>query len=515
MRYGRVAAEARPVLNSALAVLLALAPTPPVPAPAAAVDAAAIDAVVRAYREATRIPGLAVVVVRGREVVHTAGYGRTADGDAVTDRTVLPVASLSKSVTAFAVLHLAAAGKVRLDAPVRDHLPEFTLADDRAARITVRQLLDQTSGMSDSTFRSTGGSTPRTLREAVAAMRHSRLAADPGSRFAYHNPNYQVAARLVEVAGGQSFDAYLRQHVFRPLGMTGSRTIGTPAELPSGSRGHRMMAGAALAVTEPPSFGNGSGGVLSSARDLAGWLATQLDRGRGPDGTAVLPPAAIATMHRPSAAGSYGLGWTAGSTRSGAPLVDHTGGLVTATAYQALLPDRGYGIAVLANAGSQYGDAPALGDRLIDLIEGRPVSPPAGPAALIGVDIAVLVLACLAAALSVRGCRHARRWTGRRGLRHPATVARLVPYLLPLVLLTTLHRVVSFLYRGYDISWLQAAYLYPAWTLLLVVATVGCTAVLGARLVSAWRGRAALPSPPRPDLRVRAGRAAACRGRRC
>ncbi len=480
------------------ALLFAVPAIPPVPARNVVVDAAAIDAVVRAYQDATRIPGVAVAVVRGREVVHTAGYGRAAGGAAVTDRTVLPVASLSKSVTAFAVMRLVAAGKVRLDAPVRDHLPEFTMADDRAAAITVRQLLDQTSGMSDTTYRATRGPTPRTLREAVASMRDARLATDPGSRFAYHNPNYQVAARLVEVVSGRSFDGYLRQHVFRPLGMTDSRTIGTPDELPPGSRGHRMIAGIALALSEPPAFGNGSGGVLSTARDLAAWLIAQNGQGRGPDGTPVVSPAAVTAMHRPSAPGGYGLGWNTGTTGSGAPLVDHTGGLITATAYQALLPARGYGIAVLANSGSQYGGAPALGARLIDLIEGRPVPAPERPAPLIWIDVVLLLFALGAAGLSIRGLRRARRWARHRRLGRPATIARMLPYLLPPVLLATLHRVVSALYRGDDISWIQAAYLFPAFTLLLVVAAAGCVAVLGARVLRSVGGRPT--EPVTPDL---------------
>jgi len=484
MRNRRVAAEARAVLIRLFAALLFTVPAvPAVPAHAAVVDAAAINAVVRAYLDVSRIPGVAVAVVRGSDVVHTAGYGHTADGEAVTDRTVLPIASLSKSMTALAVMQLVETGQVRLDAPVRDHLPEFTMADDRAAAITVRQLLDQTSGMSDATYRSFSGPALHTLREAVASMRGARLATDPGSRFEYHNANYQVAARLVEVVSGQSFDEYLRRRIFTPLDMTGSRTISTADELPSGSRGHRMIAGVAFSVPEPPAFGNGSGGVLSTAQDMAAWLTTQINQGRGPDGTPIVSPAAITAMHHPPAHSSYGLGWNIGTTGSGAPLIDHTGGLITITAYQALLPAQGYGIAVMANAGSQYGAAPALGARLIDLIEDRPASAPTGPAPLIWFDVALLLLALGVLALSLRGVRQARRWARHHRLGHASTVARLLPYLLPPMLLLTLHHVVSTLYRGRDISWTQAAYLYPAFTLLLIAATSGCAAVLGTRLL--------------------------------
>jgi len=479
------------MLFHALTALLLAAPAAPVPAPTgtpggASIDAASIDAVVRAYRDATRIPGVAVAVTRGRDVVHTAGYGHTAAGAAITAHTVMAVASLSKSVTALAVLQLVDAGQVRLDAPARGYLPEFTMADDRAAAITVRQLLDQTSGMSDTTYRSFSGSAPHTLREAVASMRGARLAADPGARYEYHNPNYQVAARLVEVVSGQPFGAYLRQRVFRPLGMADSSTGNTADDLPPSGRGHRMIAGLPVALPEPPAFGAGSGGVLSTAHDLAAWLIAQNSQGRGPDGTPVVSPAGLAAMHRAAAARSYGLGWNIDETASGAPLIEHSGGLITVTAYQALLPSRGYGIAVLANAGSQYGDAPALGARLIALIEGRPVPPPAGPTPLIGIDIVLLLLTLGVVFPAVRGIRRARRWARHRPLG-PARLARLLPYLFPLLFLVTIHRVVSVLYRGRDISWPQTAYLYPTFTLLLVVAAAGCVAVLATRLCQAVR----------------------------
>uniref|UniRef100_UPI003672F721 serine hydrolase domain-containing protein n=1 Tax=Plantactinospora solaniradicis TaxID=1723736 RepID=UPI003672F721 len=471
------------LIHALTALVLTAAAVPvPVPAHAPGVDATSIDAVVRAYRDVTRIPGVAVAVTLGREVVHTAGYGHTAEGDAVTDHTVMAVASLSKSVTALAVMQLVDAGRVGLDVPARDYLPEFTMADDRAAAITVRQLLDQTSGMSDRTYHSFSGPPLHTLREAVASMRDARLAADPGTRYEYHNPNYQVAARLVEVVSGQSFDEYLRHRVFRPLGMADSSTGNTADDLPPSGRGHLMIGGIPVALPEPPAFGNGSGGVLSTARDMAAWLITQNDQGHGPDGTPIVSPASVTEMHRPTAAGSYGLGWDIGRTPSGAPLIEHTGGLITVTAYQALLPTSGYGIAIMANAGSQYGDAPALGARLIELLEGRPVSPPVSPTPLIWIDVVLLLLALGVVFLSVRGVRRSRRWASHRRLR-PATVARLLPYLLPLVFLLTMHEVVSFLYRGRDVSWLQAAYLYPTFTLLLVVAATGGIAVLVARLL--------------------------------
>ncbi|MFE9207216.1 serine hydrolase [Micromonospora sp. NPDC007230] len=141
------------------------------------------------------------------------------------------------------------------------------------------------------------------------------------------------------------------------------------------------------------SVGNGSGGVLSSARDLANWLIAQNDQGRGVDETPVVSSAAIAEMRRPSAESSYAVGWYVETTPSGAPLVEHTGGLITITAYQALLPATGYGVVVAANSGSQHGDAADLGAQLIDLIEGRPVPTQPSPTPLVVTDLVLLLLA--------------------------------------------------------------------------------------------------------------------------
>ncbi|MEU4780575.1 serine hydrolase domain-containing protein [Micromonospora sp. NPDC023633] len=472
------------VLAGAVALAASPAPAPP-PGSPAGVDAPAVDALVREYRDATGLPGVAVAVTRGTDVLHVAGYGHTPAGVPVTAHTPMAVASVSKSFTALAVMQLVEAGRVELDGPVQRHLPEFAMADPRAATITVRQLLDQTSGMSDTTFPAFSRRQPSSLRESVAGMRTARLAAAPGTRWEYHNPNFQVAARLVEVVSGRPFDDYLRTYVFGPLGMADSRTLDVARELPPSARGHLMILGAAVAVPEPPAFGNGSGGVLSSAHDMAAWLVAQGNQGRGPDGKAVVSPSGLAALHRPSAvSGSYALGWFVERTASGAPMIAHSGDLFTSTAYQALLPASGHGVAVMANTGLSYGHASALAERLVALIEGRPAPSAGTPLAV--VDAVLLVLAVATAALAGRGVLRSRRWAAGRAVR-PWTLVRLLPLLAPLLLLASVHRVVGMLYRGRDVAWIQVPYLYPTFMVLLGTATLGGAAVLGARLLRLGR----------------------------
>jgi CubicO group peptidase (beta-lactamase class C family) len=141
----------------ALAVMLLLAlggMRPPAAAAAStpgngAPDLAAIDRYVEAQRRATRLPGLALGIVHGDRVVHLRGFGAAdPSGRPVTPQTPFLLASTTKSLTALAVMQLAEAGKVDLDAPVQRYLPWFRLADPAAsARITVRHLLNQTSGL--------------------------------------------------------------------------------------------------------------------------------------------------------------------------------------------------------------------------------------------------------------------------------------------------------------------------------------------------------------------------------
>ncbi|MEU4248131.1 serine hydrolase domain-containing protein [Amycolatopsis sp. NPDC026612] len=327
------------------------------PAAAAAVPLD-VDGYVRVYLDHTGLPGAAVAVTHGADVVRVAGYGHDAAGAPITAATRLPVASLSKSMTAFAVLQLAEAGRLGLDEPVTRYLPEFRVADPRGARITVRMLLDQTSGMADSAFPDLTLPQPHSLAEAVARLRDAGLADEPGAKFHYHNPNYEVAARIVEVVAGQPFDGYLRTRLFEPLGMAASTTVDEPpADL---SPGYVRAFGFAVPVTEPDWFTGGSHGVQTTAGDLARWLIAQRDGG------SVLSPSSVALVHTPAPGREYALGWRADP----AGRLSHTGEWFSHTAAQILLPD-GHGIAVLAPTGLALdNDAETLAQGLATLVQG-------------------------------------------------------------------------------------------------------------------------------------------------
>ncbi|WP_174549633.1 serine hydrolase domain-containing protein [Nocardiopsis trehalosi] len=492
-RAGAAAALAAAVL----APVPALAAPPPA-ADTPVLDAAAVDAYLTDYLDSSALNGAAVAVTRGTEVVHTAGYGTTSGGDPMGPDTPMGVASVSKSFTALAVMRLVEEGRVDLDTPVRAYLPEFPVPDPRADGITVRHLLTHTSGMSDAGFAEKSEPQPADLAGAVARLEGAELVSDPGAEYHYTNPNYHVAARLVEVVSGRPFAAYLDAEVFTPLGMDATRTVETSADATAAGvpEGHVALFGQALALPEPHGYFNGAGGVVTTADDMAAWLIAQNNEGVGPTGERVLSAEGVAATHTGGGPdGGTGLGWNAGETDGGAPLVEHGGIQWTFTAYQMLLPDSGYGIAVMADSGLGGGDAYAVAAGLAALAEGA--EPPAGPArALLAGDVVLLVLGLGAAALGVRGVRRSGVWARRRaGAPVGWAALRCLPPLVPVAVFASAHRLAGFLTGGRDMPWSLLGYLTPMGTAFLAVAAVAGGAVAVARTAALVRARRA-PAPP-------------------
>ncbi|MEV7010399.1 serine hydrolase domain-containing protein [Streptosporangium sp. NPDC051022] len=461
-------------------------------------DPAAIERVVTGFAGRAGYPGVAVAITKGGRVVHVAGYGHDSTGAPVTGTTPMPVASVGKSFTALAVMRLAEAGKVTLDAPVRDYLPGFRIADPRGARITVRQLLNQTSGLTDRTLAEKSLPQPASPADAVLRARRATLAAEPGTKHFYTNTNYHIAARLVEVVTGEPFSGHLRRHVFGPLGMRASTAIDlTPRDLPRGvAKGHVYAYGASIPATEPERFVGGSDGVITTAEDMARWLIVQGNGGRAADGTRLLSAGSVAAMHTSSdPRWTYGMGWDT----DGGGRVRHNGVWFTYTASQLLLPS-GYGIAVLGNSGIGLGNegTDQLANELAALLTGGDPPSPA-PARLVA-DLVLAGLTLVSLLLGVRNLRRARAWAERfagRPAWRPAV--RLLPRLVPLALAVSLPVLLGLLVGGgRDITRLQLGYYSVAlvtWTTVAAVANAGVlvvrTAVLARLRRSAAAGRTA------------------------
>jgi CubicO group peptidase (beta-lactamase class C family) len=211
-------------------------------------DLASIDAYIENEMRDVHIPGLALGIVHNDEVVHLRGFGE-ADraGRAVTPQTPFILASVSKTFTAVAIMQLVESGKVDLDAPVRRYLPDFRVADENAsAQITVRHLLHHTSGLpEDSSFGPMLSNDIRdeALSDRVRALEDVQLSHGVGAEFEYTDPNYDVLGLVVQTVSGQSYESYIADHVFAPLGMRHSYTNQVDARRNGLATGHRSWFG--------------------------------------------------------------------------------------------------------------------------------------------------------------------------------------------------------------------------------------------------------------------------------
>ncbi|MGN6362854.1 MAG: serine hydrolase domain-containing protein [Thermomicrobiales bacterium] len=324
---------------------------------------AAIDAYLERQLALLHVPGATFAIVEGNKIVHLHSFGKARPGgEATTAQTPFAVGSLTKSITALAVMQLVEAGEVELDAPVQRYLPWFRVADPQAsAEITVRHLLNQTSGLPQS-----AGLRPLTDLDdrPGAGARQARslstlkLTRPVGAVWEYSNMNYNLLGLIVAAVSGESYGDYIQNHIFTPLEMTHSYTSQAQAQQNGMAVGSRYWF--AIPVTAPnlrlPRGSLPSGQLISGAEDMAHYLIAQVNEGRYGD-VQLLSPAGIAELHRPAMAaramglsfGHYGMGWfteVIGRTR----IVSHSGTQPHFFAYMALLPEQKKGVILLLNA---------------------------------------------------------------------------------------------------------------------------------------------------------------------
>jgi CubicO group peptidase (beta-lactamase class C family) len=242
---------------------------------------AAIDSYIRSEMDAQRIPGLALGIVQGGRITHVRGFGEAdSSGRAVSAQTPFVIGSLSKSLTALAVMQLVEAGKVDLDAPVQRYIPWFRVADEKAtAEITVRHLLNQTSGLSTKTgrsFQGSGDTSDSALERAVRKLSAVQLAEPVGATHQYSTINYSVLGLVVQNVSGQSYERYIQEHVFNALKMGHSFTSEADAEPQGLATGHHYWFGRPTAAHEPYNRGLiPAGYLISSAEDMSHYLIAQ------------------------------------------------------------------------------------------------------------------------------------------------------------------------------------------------------------------------------------------------
>lgn len=320
--------------------------TPSIAAPAAAqagqIDFAVLDSAVESQMSRHGLPGVALAVVDGDEVVYLKGYG-TAGAKEMTPQTQMFIGSQSKSFTALAIAQLSEQGRLDLKAPVQAYLPDFKVADEEvSARITVNHLLHHTSGLSESGY-SVLLPDNATCQDAVSSLAQAHLTAPVGQKFQYFNVGYDVLTCIIETITGQRYADYLQQNVLDPLGM--SHTTANPAQIENLSSGYTRLFGFAVPMKQPVrDFEIGAGYIVSTAEDMARYALAMKNGAVG-----LVQPATAQAIFTPGL-GAYGMGW---HIVDGGAKVFHGGANETFHTEVNLYPKRDRAFVLLVNQGHQ------------------------------------------------------------------------------------------------------------------------------------------------------------------
>lgn len=337
-----------------------------------------------------RVPGFAVAIVKDDKVVLAKGYGvrELGKSEAVDKDTLFAIASNSKAFTAAALATLVDDGKLKWDDPVTKYIPWFQLYDPWVSReMTVRDLLSHRSGLA--TF---GGDllwyeSSYSRNEIIRRIRFLKPTTSFRSRYGYQNIMFLTAGEIVPVITGKSWDEYVREKFFTPLGM--ARTTSSYKQLLATANiatPHNEVDGKIRVIR----YGNadnagGAAAINSSVGDLAQWLRLQLGRGTY-DGKKIFSAARSREMWNPNTIvggtseqgekfnptvhfNLYGLGWGLNDYQ-GRKVVSHGGGLDGMVSRVAMMPEENLGLVILTNSESAL--STLLSAKIFDVFLGVP-----------------------------------------------------------------------------------------------------------------------------------------------
>jgi CubicO group peptidase (beta-lactamase class C family) len=279
-----------------------------------------IDQLLRQKSDAREIPGVVAIAATGKDVIYQGAFGKRdlSKDDPMTADSVFWIASMTKAITTAGAMQLVEQGKLSLDEPIGRLLPDlaspqvlegFDANGEPRLRpatkpITLRHLMTHTAGFC---YNMWNGDMVQYLEKtglpAVTTCKNDALklplVSDPGTRWEY-GINIDYVGKAVEAASGKRLDAYLRDHIFNPLGMTDTafkigesqrkRLVAMHGRGPDGS-----LAPIPFELEQDPEFHMGGGGLYGTAADYIKFTQMILNKGRG-NGNQVLKPETVATM---------------------------------------------------------------------------------------------------------------------------------------------------------------------------------------------------------------------------
>jgi CubicO group peptidase (beta-lactamase class C family) len=350
-------------------------------------DHARIDRMVVRAVNRDLVAGMVVGVVESGALQHltTIGSARIEDGVLVTPDTVFRIGSISKTVTAIAIMQLCERGEVDLDDDVTRHLPDIRIENRHAEPLRVRHLLTHTGGIGElrrlsDFFRPVAGlAVPRGRRPPSLPEYYRRgltVETRPGTQWSYANHGFSLLGHVVENVSGRSFEEYAAEHVFRPLGMDSSSFVLTDGLRPRLATGYRYAAGHFVAEPYYEIAVRPAGSMFSTASDMARYAIALLNQGRNRHG-AVLEPDTVARMLAPvfqlhPRLPAMGLSFFLDEA-DGFRSARHDGGWPGFASSMVLTPDEGLGVFALCNTSGMLplSLAPGLTRRLLGVESAR------------------------------------------------------------------------------------------------------------------------------------------------
>ena len=334
------------------------------------------------------VPGLAIAIVKNDQIVFAKGYGvrKLGDTSAVDEKTLFAIGSSSKAFTSASIAMLVDDGKLKLDDPATKYLPGFQLFDPYVTReLTVRDLLCHRSGLERGDFLWYGTSYSRD--EIVRRVRYLKPTWSLRSMFGYQNIMYLAAGQIVAGVSGKTWDDFIRDRIFKPLGMTSSSTsINDLKNADDVATPHAKIEGK-VEIIPWRNIDNiaPAGSINSNVVDMAQWVRLQLGEGVY-KGQRLISSGGAKEMHTAQTVIrmdppwtlfysdahflNYGLGWFLHDHR-GRKVVEHGGNIDGMSALVAMIPEEKLGLVILTNLNGTPLTS-AIANRVYDLYLGVP-----------------------------------------------------------------------------------------------------------------------------------------------
>jgi CubicO group peptidase (beta-lactamase class C family) len=315
-----------------------------------------IDEYIKNEMKAAHIPGLAVGIVKGKEIMYLRGLGKS-----ITPTTPFILGSTSKSFTAIGIMQLVEKQKINLDEPIKTYLPKENIL--AASKITVRNLLNQTSGIAKTPI----------WKDGVLQVNPDHI----GRTFEYSNENYRLLGDIITSLTKIPYGDYVKTHIFSPLEMKHSYVSQTEAKANGLAPGYQTWFGFNFPRELPYNKEYlPAGYIISSAEDMSHFLIAQMNDGNYQKHS-IVSATSIDKMHQPSIKAPimgpksfYGMGWFS-SQINGVPTIQHSGEVPNYHSTMIIMPRENYGIVLLANINNSIiisGMIEKIGEGVVDIL---------------------------------------------------------------------------------------------------------------------------------------------------